>query len=125
MMTAVLQSATKLRPEDFGFQVLSPGQRSDPGRRPFYPTYISRSAVDMRTNRTYDDKSWIEELRQGRSFVLFAEPLGGKSRTLFEIAKRMEGYEILSPKKGGVVPSDDIFSTAGCGVAELWCIMQA
>jgi tetratricopeptide (TPR) repeat protein len=107
---ALIKSATKLRPVDLGFQELKPGERLRLLGRPYYPTYIAREAFAQDTDRTFDEEALVEELKAKKGFVLLGPPLSGKSHTLYQIVRRMEGYEILSPWKGKEVPDDETFS---------------
>jgi tetratricopeptide (TPR) repeat protein len=107
---ALLKGATEIRPEDFGFQVLKSGEQAGSRRRPFYPTYISRTASTKDSNKTYDEEGLVDQLKASKGFVLLSSPLSGKSRTLYEVAKRMQGYKLLSPMKSREVPEDRTFS---------------
>jgi hypothetical protein len=57
----------------------------------------------------YGEEELAGFLRAGKSFVLQGPPLDGKSHTLYEVVRRMEGYELLRPKREKV-PDDDHFS---------------
>ncbi len=107
---ALLKPVEELSPEDLGFQVLQPGERSDPHKRPFYPTYITRTASEDNTGRAFTEDELAEELQAGKSFVLLGQPLDGKSRTLYESIGRMDGYQVVRPSPSKELPRDDDFS---------------
>lgn len=71
------------------------------------------------------DVEWTEDtlaqhLREGRGFILIGQPLDGKSRTLYEILKRLEGYDIVKPFKDQSLPPEAAFSILrGCRVVLL------
>ena|SRR5829696_7768542 len=106
---ALLKPADELRPEDLGFQMIQPGEAPDPHKRPFYSLYIPRSASEENRNRTYTEAELVEGLQAGRSLVLLGEPLDGKSHTLYEIVKYMDGYQIVRPSPGQGLPRDEDF----------------
>lgn len=103
-----------LRPEDFGYLVAKPEDKVRPDRRPFYETYVSRqaaSAPDFETdNASYEEETLATQVRAGTGFVLLGPPLSGKSRTLYEIVKRLEGFIAMAPPDEGGLPEDEAFS---------------
>jgi DNA-binding HxlR family transcriptional regulator len=115
---ALLKSVNKLTPEDLDFQVLEPGEHPAQDKRPFYESkYIPRKAVpyDQRTSTTpdppYDEEALAQSLREGRKgFLLIGPPTDGKTRTLYEVVKRLEEHVILKPNPEHVVPEDEEFS---------------
>jgi len=94
-----------LKPEDFGFERLAP--RTDPidiTRRPLVDgVYIPRQAIAYEDRaspngaRTFDERELLSILEEGRSFLVIGQPTEGKSRLLFELAKKMKGYLIVQP----------------------------
>jgi hypothetical protein len=106
---ALLKRADELRPEDLGFQMLRPGEPSDPHKRPFYPLYIPRSASEENRGSTYTEAELVEELQAGRNLLLLGQPLDGKSRTIYEIVRNMDGYQVVRPSPSKEVPHDDDF----------------
>jgi hypothetical protein len=113
---ALVKVATALQPEDFGFQRLAPGQSRNPHMRPFYPAYLSRKVTPHPSVAEHvPDVEWTEDrlaqhLQHGMGFILIGQPLDGKSRTLYEVLKRLEGYDIVKPFKDRPLPSDEAFS---------------
>jgi tetratricopeptide (TPR) repeat protein len=107
---ALLKPVEKLTPEDFGFQVMRPGDRPDTYKRPFYRTYISRSASEVSDVKVYTDAELVEVLREGKGLVLLGQPLDGKSRTLYEIVGRMDEYRVVRPSPSKGLPRDEDFS---------------
>ena len=107
----LLKPVGDLLPEDLGFQVVKPGEEAELGeqsdlyRRPFYEAvYVPRLAVpyDHRANENsvphYNENDLADSLRENKDFVLIGSPADGKTRTLYEILDRMDGYELLRPK---------------------------
>jgi tetratricopeptide (TPR) repeat protein len=107
---ALFKPIEKLSPEDCGFQVLQLGERPDTGKRPFYSTYLTRSASEEGSNRAYTEAELAEALREGKGFVLLGQPLDGKSRTLYEIVMQMAGYRVVRPSPSKGLPQDEEFS---------------
>jgi len=108
----LLKPAKKIRPQDLRFQVLEPADQPTPEKRPYYPTYISREAIvhEYGSGASYTEEMLVQSLLEGRSFVLMGEPLVGKTRTLYEIVRQMEGYRVIRPKRDAPVPDEDDFS---------------
>lgn len=112
----LLKPATRLRPEDLNFQVLEPGEHPTQDKRPFYEgaAYVARTAVPYQhageSPRQFHEEDLVDELRNNNGFVLLGPPPDGKSHTLYEIVSRMDGYEILRPKKEEKAPDEDNFS---------------
>jgi tetratricopeptide (TPR) repeat protein len=114
---------SELLPADFGYQSLNLGEEPNPHYRPYHQIYIQRSftshdGITEDTNPTvYTEDEVRQALSKGRDVLLLGQPLEGKTRTLYEILKRMDGYTVLSPYKERDVPEDDLFSTLeGCRV---------
>jgi tetratricopeptide (TPR) repeat protein len=108
----LLKPASELRPEDLGFRVVEaeaeeedPIEHSHRAQRPFYESaYVPRLAVCYRQRNHQHPEPWCDEedlaeaLRQSESFVLIGAPEDGKTRTLYEIVRQMNAYEVLVPK---------------------------
>lgn len=103
-----------LRPEDFGYLVAKPEDKVRPDRRPFYETYIARHAApapDSETgNASYEEETLATQVSAGTGFVLLGPPLSGKSRTLYETVKRLDGFVAMAPPEEGGLPEDEAFS---------------
>jgi len=112
----LLKPSSQLLPEDLGYQRREPGQPVSQERRPFFETYIPRLAIryeqrtEVDTQPLYGENALARLLQEGRGFVLLGPPLDGKSRTLFEIVKSMEGYLVTTPHPYETVPDDRDFS---------------
>ena len=121
----LLKPAHQLSPEDLGFQVLSPGDQVDPRRIPHYSTYISRTAVlyDRRGESdplpVYTEDALLNELVDGNSVVLIGSPTDGKSRTLYEVVRRLRGYTVLRPDRNNALSSENVSIIAGRRLALL------
>jgi hypothetical protein len=114
---ALLKSVKKLSPEDLNFQVLEPGEHPAQDMRPFHRArYIPRKTVpyDQRAltnpHPQYEEKALTEFLRKGRGFLLIGPPTDGKTRTLYEVVKRLDKHVVLKPNPDQVVPNDVDFS---------------
>jgi tetratricopeptide (TPR) repeat protein len=109
---AVYASSEALKPEDLDFKTAKPGDDVVLSKRPYYETYISRVAIPYKDrlrsepSRTYREKDLVASLGEGNSILLVGAPMEGKTRTLFEVIKRVEGFTVISPKREGP-PSDD------------------
>jgi tetratricopeptide (TPR) repeat protein len=64
---------------------------------------------------TYDEVALRDELRAGHGFVLHGPPTAGKSRTLFEIVRGMNGWIVVSPKKDVETPPSEVFEELFAG----------
>lgn len=113
----LVKPAAKLIPEDLGFQMLESGKIPTQDRRPYHQnSYISRTVVlyDRRNvedpQPRYDEDDLVQFLREGSGFILLGQPLDGKSHTLYEVVKRMEGYQVLKPHRYRPVPDDNAFA---------------
>ena len=118
----LLKPAQDVEPDDFGFQVVDPGDEVDPRFRPHYEMYVPRTAVpfESRDNagsgQERDTQDLRSELEEGSGLVLIGSPTTGKSRTLFEIVRGLSGHTVLRPKPDhapsldelSVVPRGDI-----------------
>lgn len=122
----LFKPSNELLPEDFGYQQLNLGEEPNPRYRPYHQIYIQRNFashddIAEDSDRTiYTEDEVRLELSKGRDILLLGQPLQGKTRSLYEILKRTDGYIVLSPYKNRDVPDDDLFSTLkGCRVVIL------
>lgn len=115
----LLESASKLRPQHLGFQSIAEEEIVPQGPRPFYESvYVSRSAVPYHQRVEEDPQPRYTEAElarylgggDSRGFVLLGPPLDGKTRTLYEIVRRMEGYKVVVPKPTEEAPNEEAFS---------------
>jgi tetratricopeptide (TPR) repeat protein len=115
----LLESASKLRPEHLGFRAVAQEEIVSSGSRLFYKSvYVSRVAVPYRMRveenpqPTYTEAELARYLEggDGRGFALLGPPLDGKTRTLYEIVRSMEGYKVVVPKPTEEVPEEGAFS---------------
>lgn len=117
---SLLKRAMDLRPEDLRFRELASGDQPDLHFRPFYASYIPRHAVLQTTVMGHAPPSALTEqalaqrMQQGESVVLIGPPLSGKSRTLYDVVRRMDGFDVVRPLKDRPAPGDDAF-TLLCG----------
>jgi hypothetical protein len=113
----LFKPANKLHPKDLGFRVVKPEEEieleehSALNLRPFYEsTYVPRLAVlyERRAEKNpepyYDEDDLLDSLREGKGFVLIGTPADGKTRTLYEIVRHMDDYEVLRLKADEKIP---------------------
>ena len=111
---AVYKTSEKLKPEDLSFVTAKKGDEVVLPKRPYYETYIPRLAVayeDRFRNsprRTYREKDLVASVGEGISILLVGAPMEGKTRTLFEVIKRLEGFTVISPKREGAPSAKSI-----------------
>jgi hypothetical protein len=114
----LMKPVGKLRPEDLRFH---PVERGDleieevvaQDQRPYHEyAYVSRTAIEYAARGRLDpqprftEERLVELLRNGKGFTLQGPPTDGKSRTLYEVIRSMDGYDVVSPKiKAG--PGDE------------------
>jgi hypothetical protein len=102
---AVYTTTETLKPEDLDFKTARPGDDIVLPKRPYYEMYISRIAIPYEDRlrseptRTYREKDLVASLAEGNSILLVGAPMEGKTRTLFEVIKRVEGFIVISPKR--------------------------
>jgi len=116
----LLTSADRLRPEDLRFHLVERGDLEikevvAQDQRPYHEhDYVPRTAVDYAARGSpdprprYTEEELVELLRNGKGFTLQGQPTDGKSRTIYEVIRRMYGYHIVSPKKGDLPGDEDI-----------------
>lgn len=112
---ALVKPAELLGPEDFGFEVAIDSKPLGTTYRPFYETYVSREAATENQHgaageHSYKEDDLGEELRLGSHFMLIGQPLDGKSRTLFEVLKKVEGHHVLRPSLSKGMPDKEALS---------------
>jgi len=113
----LLKPANELQPEDLGFRVVGAGEEAELEEhpalslRPFHESaYVDRLAIpyEQRTVANpatyYDEDDLVDCLREGKGFVLIGHPEEGKTRTLYEVVKRMDGYIALTPNASKEIP---------------------
>lgn len=101
-----------LEPEDVGFKTAVPGDAVSQPRRPYYATYIVRTAVPYADRHrdepdvVYREDELVAMLVRGESLLLVGVPTEGKTRTLYELVKRTSGCVVVRPKRERS-PSDE------------------
>lgn len=114
---ALCKPVLDLRPEDFGFQFLDPGEDPDRDRRPFYQRYVPRRIVPLESvgaayhNRTLTESSLTDELKAGGRVVILGQPTMGKSRTLYEVVKGLRDWVAIRPSADRPPPSVEALKT--------------
>jgi len=116
----LMKPVSKLLPEDLRFHVVERGDSEieevvAQDQRPYHEhAYVPRTAVDYAARGSpdprprYTEEELVELLRSGKGFTLQGQPTDGKSRTIYEVIRRMDGYHVVSPKKGDLPGDEDI-----------------
>jgi hypothetical protein len=105
-------TSEKLKPKDVGFKRCKPGEQVGEVRRPYFDVYIPREAIayfergSAKPNRLYSEAQLVASLQEGLSILLIGAPTEGKTRTLFELVRRIKGFYVVQPKRDRL-PSDD------------------
>src|SRR5216683_5575119 len=113
---ALCKPASAVRPEDLGFYVSLQCGGLDSQARPHYAAYIPRQAVRYdqlsakASQHLYAETDLMDDLQQNISFVLLGQPMEGKTRTLYEIIRRLPGYDVVRPANTSSIPPDDAFA---------------
>lgn len=115
----LLKPANELNPKDLGFRAAKSEEETELeehvalNQRPFYEsTYVSRLAVlyERRAKNNpqpyYDEDDLVDSLCEGKGFVLIGPPADGKTRTLYEIVRHMDDYEVLRLKADEKIPQE-------------------
>jgi len=83
--------------------------------RPYHEhDYVPRTAIDYAAlgrpdpQPRYTEERLVELLRNGKGFTLQGQPTDGKSRTIYEVIRRMDGYHVVSPKLKDGLSHEDI-----------------
>jgi len=111
-----LKPCTQLLPQDLGFDIVAWDTSRDQLRRPFDAVYIPRRAVEADSpgapnrSRKYVEDELVSFLRDGKGLVLLGQPTEGKTRTLYEIVRRLTDHLVVRP--GKEFPTDDAFALA-------------
>jgi hypothetical protein len=109
----LFKPAQKLQPEDLSLQPVTDDRPLGPGYRPYHSVYIKRIAVSRAKAAdlpsalargtgpatAFTEDELVAELRAGRSWLLIGKPTEGKSRTLFEVVRRMTDWIVVRPHK--------------------------
>jgi hypothetical protein len=106
------KEATRVSPEDFGFVRRQLADPVEPGDRPFYeqiyiPRKLARIAPDglPPPGPPLEEDPIVNYLHSGQSVLLIGRPYDGKTRTMFEVLRRLGGFEVIRPRAEGVVYS--------------------
>lgn len=112
----LIKFVQELCPEDLNFRVKKNGEIVDLICRPYNDTYIPRKAIIHTTTDyldsqcTFTEAELISLLKKGTGIIFLGQPLEGKSRTVFEILKRMDDYIVIRPFRDRLVPPKDSFA---------------
>lgn len=108
--------------EDLGFREISSqeSQRAETHEeeRPFFGTYFSRKAseesestnVDLTLDHEFAEEDLEQLLRGNKGFLLVGLPYSGKTITLFQVLRRMDGYVVVRPNESEPIPEEDVFA---------------
>lgn len=111
---SLFRATEDLRPRDFGFQYLEPGDEYDLHLRPHYSRYINRRFKNLAesspaTFPTTDESQVRENLLNGQGVVLVGPPVDGKSRTLYELVSELPNWIAVRPFRDREMPTDEAF----------------
>lgn len=110
---ALCRLVRDVRPVDFGFQYLEPGEKADRDRRPFYLHYVPRRISQVEhtshsaSDRIYTETDLTEELKAGGWLVILGQPIMGKSRTLYELVSALRDWVVIRPWTDRQPPSTE------------------
>lgn len=106
----LFKEARKLEPEDLGFQRIQPGETVKGVLRPYYDAYISRTAIPydrkddeeivIDSSQSYTEEQLREYLEHSSGLLLIGGPTEGKTRTLFEILRKLPGFIVIKIRQG-------------------------
>ena len=105
-------SSDALKPRDVGFVRANPEEAAKRMLRPYFPTYIPRTAIQysehqsQQASRVYDEAQLLQILERGESLLLVGIATEGKTRSLFELVRRLKGRLVVRPHRDRP-PSDD------------------
>ena len=121
---ALFKSSAALIPEDLGFKTCKPGEHVPGNIRPYYSTYIPRTAIRYEERhhdkpRVYREHQLIEELAEGTSLLLIGNPTEGKTRTLYELVRRLDNFIVIRTKPDYIPSANALDLLAGKNVVYL------
>ncbi|MFS8082573.1 MAG: tetratricopeptide repeat protein, partial [Ginsengibacter sp.] len=100
----------ELEPEDLGFQQIEPSETIKPGLRPYYDIYIPRTAIpferrddtmsSINPSQIYTEEQLGAFLENSSGLLLIGGPTEGKTRTLFEIMRKLPGFLVIKIQQG-------------------------
>jgi len=105
---ALFKESHLLTPEDLRFKRINPGQKVSTDYRPYYDTYIPRTAINFSDRdkefslidpaQIYSEKQLIHFLKNSSGLLLIGGPTEGKTRTLFEIIRQLPRFIVIKIK---------------------------
>jgi tetratricopeptide (TPR) repeat protein len=113
---ALFTESIQLLPEHFNFAQTARGvslrHLSQPTLRPFVPgVYVSRVMEYFDSKKralrplAFNERDLRSLIAEGESILIVGQPTEGKSRTMYETLRGLDGYLVVSPPRGGN-PSD-------------------
>jgi tetratricopeptide (TPR) repeat protein len=112
---ALCKPVARLQPQDFGYELLDPGEVADIQSRPFYPRYVPRRIVPQTAagsrsaGNTLTEADLVTRLAEGRNFAIIGQPIMGKSRTLYEVVSQLSDWVIIRPHRDRGIPPQEAF----------------
>ncbi|PXW89126.1 tetratricopeptide repeat protein [Nitrosomonas sp. Nm84] len=95
----LIKETSHLTPADFQFRETQPGEKLNNSDRPYFITYINRKAIPYDTisenNAFYDEQDLAYLLEQDSSILLIGNPTEGKTRTLFEVTRKLNDFLVI------------------------------
>ena len=104
----LFKTTNRLTPEDMGFTVLPKGQAAQPGERPYYEGYVSRTyqlrrQSDRENGVPTTDHEVLKCIQRGDSVLLTGQPTEGKTRSAYELLKELEASTVVSINPNRIV----------------------
>ena len=101
----------ELVPEDLEFIIFSRGMSANPGERPYYEGYVSRTyrsvrQGDQENKAPTTEPEVLERIRGGSSMLIVGQPTEGKTRSAYELLKGLSGFDVISIRPDRSVPKD-------------------
>ncbi|MEI2769070.1 MAG: tetratricopeptide repeat protein [Nitrosomonas sp.] len=96
----LIKKTKDLKPKDLNFKELEPRETLKDSERPYFKIYINREATPYEASEAkkifYTENDLAELLKQGSNILLIGNPTEGKTRTVFEVIKRLSDFLVIS-----------------------------
>ncbi|MEM9674171.1 MAG: tetratricopeptide repeat protein, partial [Bacteroidota bacterium] len=107
----LIKSTKRLKPQDLysNYEICKPGETAPPKKRPFYDYYEPRQYTAHHptvTEAPKNDTELLNAVRQGEHVLLVGPPTRGKTRTAYELIKKLNEYTIVIPKDNTATPTE-------------------
>lgn len=104
----LFKTTKALSPEDLEFVVLPKGQAAQPGERPYYEGYVSRTYQSRRQSDRENgvpttDQEVLKCIERGNSVLLTGQPTEGETRSAYELLKGLGDFIVVSINPNRIV----------------------